>query len=581
VTTVGLLLCAIVLWPGAQVAAQDNNVPSLEVLTRGPIHEAFAKPGAANSVADIEVTRQPPSAIEEMPPTVKPTGKNVAWIPGYWSWDVDRKDFIWVSGVWRVPPEASAWTPGYWGKNGDAWRWVAGYWEKDGATAEVLQSAPPKNIETGPTSESPGPGYMWVPGCWIYKEDHYVWRPGYWMHSPADRMYVPDGYIWTPDGYVYAPSYWDRPLEDRGIMFAPAYIPPTLFEQPGFVFTPSVVLDTGLVFDNLFVSPFCGSFFFGDFFAPRFIGLGIFPFCDVDLGICPGFFDPFFSFAFFHGFHGDRFFVDHSRRDFRDRRDHPGLRPPRTFRDQQNLRAGRTGTGGRGDRALARDLRDVTRDSANNGRFTTVNNTQRQALAQQGRDRVTARQNPATAATRTQRDIASAGRTTRPETRQTAATRNAGRNAAQATARAASPSRDSAVTRALASPQAMGRDRGMGRPSPAPSARSSEPARTMQSDSGRTFSRSSLSQPSSNRPSASFGRSGRSNFTPRSAPMSQFSAPARGNGGGGSSSRGSAGGYSFGGGGSSSRGSAGGYSFGGGGGGGGGDFGGHGGDGRR
>ena len=74
-----------------------------EVLTRGPVHEAFAGVITSNPEPGAVVPKAPPAAIEEVPPDEKPEGDNVAWIPGYWAWDDERTDFLWVSGVWRAP----------------------------------------------------------------------------------------------------------------------------------------------------------------------------------------------------------------------------------------------------------------------------------------------------------------------------------------------------------------------------------------------------------------------------------------------------------------------------------------------
>lgn len=57
-------------------------------------------------------------AIEEVPPEQKPTGDNVDWIPGYWAWDDERTDFLWVSGIWRSLPPGRQWVSGYWAKSG-------------------------------------------------------------------------------------------------------------------------------------------------------------------------------------------------------------------------------------------------------------------------------------------------------------------------------------------------------------------------------------------------------------------------------------------------------------------------------
>src|SRR5436305_11405657 len=65
----------------------------VEVLARGPVHEAYAEPSAAQPQSPPVVNRQPPEPIDELPPDQKPEGDNVQWIPGYWTWDDDSSDF--------------------------------------------------------------------------------------------------------------------------------------------------------------------------------------------------------------------------------------------------------------------------------------------------------------------------------------------------------------------------------------------------------------------------------------------------------------------------------------------------------
>src|SRR5438105_1908609 len=48
-----------------------------EVLTRGPVHEAFAEPVQFNPKPGAVVPKQPPAPIEELPPDQKPEGQNV------------------------------------------------------------------------------------------------------------------------------------------------------------------------------------------------------------------------------------------------------------------------------------------------------------------------------------------------------------------------------------------------------------------------------------------------------------------------------------------------------------------------
>ena len=97
----------------APAAGQDG----VEVLTRGPVHEAFAETITFDPEPGIVAPKAPPAAIEEVPPQQRPEGTNVTWIPGYWGWDDERNDFLWVSGIWRALPPGRQWVPGYWGQS--------------------------------------------------------------------------------------------------------------------------------------------------------------------------------------------------------------------------------------------------------------------------------------------------------------------------------------------------------------------------------------------------------------------------------------------------------------------------------
>jgi hypothetical protein len=59
-----------------------NTDQSTEVLTRGPIHEAFAEVVNYNPQPGIVVAKQPPDPIAEVPPDEKPQGDNYVWVPG-------------------------------------------------------------------------------------------------------------------------------------------------------------------------------------------------------------------------------------------------------------------------------------------------------------------------------------------------------------------------------------------------------------------------------------------------------------------------------------------------------------------
>src|SRR5262245_4188430 len=86
---VGAVLAALA-GAGGGARAQEAPTPGVEVLARGPVHEAFATP-TAEAKPTMLVNRQPPVPLDELPPEERPEGE-VVWISGYYAWDDDRQD---------------------------------------------------------------------------------------------------------------------------------------------------------------------------------------------------------------------------------------------------------------------------------------------------------------------------------------------------------------------------------------------------------------------------------------------------------------------------------------------------------
>src|SRR5262249_41661745 len=135
-----LALLAVLILPCQLAMAQDNRPTdkNITVLTQGPIHEAYAQPADKNAQPTPIVPKKPPDPIPEEPPPEKPDGNDVQWIPGYWTWDTDRRQYIWVSGCWRQVPPGRKWVLGQWVLGQSArvlwmeaaggWQWVPGFW---------------------------------------------------------------------------------------------------------------------------------------------------------------------------------------------------------------------------------------------------------------------------------------------------------------------------------------------------------------------------------------------------------------------------------------------------------------------
>ena len=132
------------------------------MLTRGPVHEAFAQPVSVQDQPGMVVPSQPPANITETPPADRPDGNACIWAPGYWNWDAERNNYIWVSGCWRLPPPKMAWVPGYWTQVAAGWQWVPGFWSPVSAQEIAYLPAPPAVTDLQPPGPPPAAEDFWV-----------------------------------------------------------------------------------------------------------------------------------------------------------------------------------------------------------------------------------------------------------------------------------------------------------------------------------------------------------------------------------------------------------------------------------
>jgi hypothetical protein len=309
--------------PGAADGTPPAD-PNTEVLTRGAVHEAFAQPVVFNAAPGAVVAQKPPDPVDEMPPEQKPAGDHVAWIPGYWTWEADQTKFIWTSGIWRSIPAGVEWVPGYWSQVDSGCQFVSGYWRKT-AEQEVtyMPQKPPDSLENGPVGTAPSPNVTWVPGCWLWRGNHYAWRAGFWAPCNPDWIWIPAHYVWTPSGYLFVEGHWDYAMQNRGVIFAPVVFRPGIVFGVGYVYTPAVAMDFAACQGCLFCGP-CG-YCYGDYYGPAFVGIGIYPWFEWHHRYG---YDPCFAYCSWH--YGpawrERVVVD-----FRFRIGHPEARPPHTY----------------------------------------------------------------------------------------------------------------------------------------------------------------------------------------------------------------------------------------------------------
>ena len=329
--------CALIGMPLSAEAWQgpgEFDPSGGEILTQGPVHEAFAEPVVFDPVESPLIPKEPPPPVEELPPDQRPEGQDVQWISGYWAWDDSRGDFLWISGIWRdVPPGtpvgARLLEPGQGG-----FQWVPGTWAAlDQEEAEYLP-APPESLEMGPSSPAPSADVTWAPGCWYYQEERYVWRPGYWVPVQEEWLWVPAHYVWSPYGYIFVEGYWDRPIVQRGLVFAPVYFQQPVYRQPNFVYTPTIGIVATALISNLFVRPSYNQYYFGDYYAPNYAQAGIVPWYSFHQSRRG--YDPIYSYYASANRNNPRW-RDELHQQYEYRREHVDARPPRTFVQQQRV----------------------------------------------------------------------------------------------------------------------------------------------------------------------------------------------------------------------------------------------------
>ncbi len=336
--TLNMILMTIFLTAGT-VYGQTNDppppVPSQEqpeVETRGPVNEAFAQPVTTDEHSGFIVPKAPPPDIEETPPAERPVGDQFAWIPGYWAWDSDRNEHIWVSGCWRAVPPGKYWVPGYWARMENGWRWVEGFWAPVSEKEIEYLPQPPAVTYVEPPEESPD--MIWVPSCWYWSRGHYTLRAGYWIPARADWVWVPSHYIWTPRGYVFSLGHWDYPLRRRGVLFAPVYFPGNIYSGVRFSYSLSIALDLGNLEFGLFTRPGYGHYYFGDYYDSFYIGIGIFPWFECMTRHT--WYDPIYMHDRWRHRKTEPNWWQHERREYERRRSDRNLRPPRTYREMEH-----------------------------------------------------------------------------------------------------------------------------------------------------------------------------------------------------------------------------------------------------
>jgi hypothetical protein len=357
--------------------APARETEGVETLTRGPVHEAFAAPAAADPEPGEVVEKKPPEPIREEAPDYKPEG--AIWIPGYWDWDVATQDYLWISGLWRVPPPAMRWVPPYWAEASGGWQRVPGFWVSADSSEVAYHQTPPESLEVGPSTPSPGDNYFYVPGTWAYYDSGFRWRTGYWSPYRDNFVWSPSRWIWTPAGCVYTAGYWDYQPGFRGQLFAPIYFRSPVYLRAGWRYRPWCVIDISRFFAHLWIGPRAHSYYFGNYYGPWSQRWGFYPWCDWNYRN-RRWYDPLWAWS---SVHYRRRGIDYIGRiqgwhRYYDRNERE--RPARTWDEQRTQIADSRVDRARAQNILADELREVARREDSPLRLTRLDERQRESV---------------------------------------------------------------------------------------------------------------------------------------------------------------------------------------------------------
>jgi hypothetical protein len=358
-----LLLGSLSVSQAQEELPPEIDSDGVQTLTRGPVHEAFASPTVADPKPGLVVPKPPPADIREQPPEYQPDGQNVQWFPGYWAWDEDRDDYIWISGAWRDPPPGKRWVPGYWAELNGGFQWVSGFWIDDQVEEMEYLKAPPASLEQGPTMASPGDDYFYIPGTWTYVNNDYQWSAGYYAPYREDWIYVQPHWVWTPRGYIFINGYWDWRVPRRGQIFAPIYVTSVVYQRPNYYYTPRCTINTSNLFVHLWVRDSYCHYYFGNYYGPTYAHRHFTPWCNYNSR--PHCHDPLFTYC---NVHYHRQGINYSQRmqgwhKHYDHHEHE--RPAKTWREQVAHHSHQTELRGGNKQSrpafMGEDLKDIVR----------------------------------------------------------------------------------------------------------------------------------------------------------------------------------------------------------------------------
>lgn len=204
--------------------SDDTPLPSVAAQSS---HEAWVVKHT-DPTLQVTAAQRPPVSKLEIPPSQP--DERMIWISGYWEWIPDQDDFVWVCGIWRLPPSDRTWSPGYWQNVQSEWKWGKGVWMPKDISSWVYSEDPPPQPKDEKPGAAPDGSSFWVSGHWGYaapdgwfaklfnRAGEFKWVAGLWQKQNPSRTFEAAQWVWRPEGYLFVPEYWDWALDKRAVV---------------------------------------------------------------------------------------------------------------------------------------------------------------------------------------------------------------------------------------------------------------------------------------------------------------------------------------------------------------------------
>jgi len=241
-----------------------------------PIHEAFAQPAAPTLDSAVVVTKKPPEPIEELPPDVKPEGDNVVWLPGYWAFDSEARPISFGSAASGATfrRAVSGWRILDAGRHG--FRWTPGYWSE--STPQQTYYPPPAGSRRGRAPPAPNDDSFMSPDMDLPR--HALHVAAGLLDRASPRLDVDAAALLVDTaGYIFVDGFGTTSSVVGASCSAPTYFGRGISRLEDRISHRNVI-GVRPARASLFIRPTVGAYYFGDYYGPRYVGLGYTPWLD-------------------------------------------------------------------------------------------------------------------------------------------------------------------------------------------------------------------------------------------------------------------------------------------------------------